>query len=92
MSVCFHDAITQAASNHTPSTLRGGGTKDSYGRAPVSDGTMLDVRERPGIVDYDYAEFVITVYSGTPLVEIGAVLAEHKQILAFEPLRFAANG
>ncbi|MEO1357027.1 MAG: glycolate oxidase subunit GlcE, partial [Pseudomonadota bacterium] len=88
----FRDAITQAASNRTSLTLRGGGTKDFYGRAPAPDGTVLDTREWSGIVDYDCAELVITARSGTPLVEIEAALAEHKQMLAFEPPHFAANG
>ena len=88
----FRDAITQAASNRTPLTLRGGGTKDFYGRAPAPDGTVLDTREWSGIVDYDCAELVITARSGTPLVEIEAALAEHRQMLAFEPPHFAADG
>ena len=88
----FRDAIAQAASSRTPLTLRGGGTKDFYGRAPVANATVLDTREWSGIVDYDCAELVITARSGTPLVEIEAALAEHKQMLAFEPPHFAADG
>lgn len=88
----FRDAIAQAASSRTPLTLRGGGTKDFYGRAPVANATVLDTREWSGIVDYDCAELVITARSGTPLVEIEAALAEHRQMLAFEPPHFAADG
>lgn len=88
----FRDAIAQAADSRTPLTLRGGGTKDFYGRAPASNGTVLDTREWRGIVDYDCAELVITARSGTPLVEIEAALAEHRQMLAFEPPHFAADG
>jgi glycolate oxidase FAD binding subunit len=88
----FRDAIAQAASSRTPLTLRGGGTKDFYGRAPASNATVLDTREWSGIVDYDCAELVITARSGTPLVEIEAALAEHRQMLAFEPPHFAVDG
>ncbi|MHA2901863.1 glycolate oxidase subunit GlcE [Ralstonia mannitolilytica] len=88
----FRDAIAHAVDSHTPLTLRGGGTKDFYGRAPQPNGTVLDTREWSGIVDYDCAELVVTARSGTPLVEIEAALAEHKQMLAFEPPHFAAAG
>jgi glycolate oxidase FAD binding subunit len=88
----LRDAIAQAADSRTPLTLRGGGTKDFYGRAPASNGTVLDTREWSGIVDYDPAELVITARSGTPLAEVEATLAEHRQMLAFEPPHFAADG
>ena len=88
----FREAILQAADTRTPLTLRGGGTKDFYGRAPAANATVLDTREWSGIVDYDCAELVITARSGTPLVEIEAALAEHKQMLAFEPPHFAVDG
>ena len=88
----FREAIAHAADSHTPLTLRGGGTKDFYGRAPAPHGTVLDTREWSGIVDYDCAELVVTARSGTPLVEIEAALAEHRQMLAFEPPHFAADG
>ena len=88
----FRDAIAQAASSRTPLTLRGGGTKDFYGRAPAANATVLDTRAWSGIVDYDPAELVITARSGTPLAEIEAALAEHKQMLAFEPPHFAIDG
>lgn len=41
----FRDAITQAASNRTPLTLRGGGTKGFCGHAPAPGGTVLGTRE-----------------------------------------------
>ncbi len=91
----FREAIAQAASSRTPLTLRGGGTKDFYGRSATTrsaNATVLDTREWSGIVDYDPAELVITARSGTPLAEIEAALAEHKQMLAFEPPHFAADG
>lgn len=38
-----------------------------------------------GIVSYEPAELVITVKAGTKLSELKAVLAQHKQMLGFEP-------
>jgi glycolate oxidase FAD binding subunit len=86
----FRDAIRQAGDSRTPLRLRGGGSKDFYGQALV--GTVLDTRAHRGIVDYDPAELVITARCGTPLAEIEDVLAEHRQMLAFEAPHFAMRG
>ncbi|PLQ01382.1 glycolate oxidase subunit GlcE [Cupriavidus pauculus] len=86
----FRDAIRQAGDSRTPLRLRGGGSKDFYGQALV--GTVLDTRAYRGIVDYDPAELVITARCGTPLAEIEDVLAEHRQMLAFEAPHFATRG
>lgn len=88
----LRDAILQAAADRAPLTLRGGGTKDFYGRKPAPGATVLDTREWSGIVDYDCAELVVTARCGTPLAEVEAALAEHRQMLAFEPPHFAAGG
>jgi glycolate oxidase FAD binding subunit len=69
--------------------IRGGGSKDWYGRAPR--GEPLDTRSYRGIVAYDPTELVITVRGGTPLAEIEAALAERNQELAFEPPHFGAG-
>jgi glycolate oxidase FAD binding subunit len=51
-------------------------------------GDLLDTRAYSGIIDYEPTELVITARCGTPLAEIDAALAEHNQMLAFEPPRF----
>ncbi len=66
--------------------IRGGGTKDWYGQVPSGD--LLDTRPYSGIIDYEPTELVITARCGTPLSEIDAALAEHNQMLAWEPPRF----
>lgn len=86
----FRDAIRHAGDTRTPLRLAGGGSKDFYGQALIGD--VLDTRAYRGIVDYDPAELVITARCGTPLAEIEAALAERRQILAFEPPHFAAEG
>jgi glycolate oxidase FAD binding subunit len=67
--------------------IRGGGTKDWYGQA--LQGEILDTRTYAGIISYDPTELVITVRCGTRLTDLEAALAEQKQILPFEPPRFA---
>jgi glycolate oxidase FAD binding subunit len=69
-----------------PLRIRGGGSKDWYGQG--FDGEILDTRMYSGIVDYEPTELVITARCGTPLSDIEAALAEHNQMLAFEPPHF----
>ena len=38
-----------------------------------------------GVIDYDWAELVLTAGAGTPLAEIEVLLAQRNQMLAFEP-------
>ena len=82
----FRAQILAAAASKTPLRIRGGGTKDWYGQS--LQGELLDTRAWSGIVDYEPTELVITARCGTPLAEIEAVLAGHKQVLAFEPPHF----
>src|SRR3546814_14603572 len=39
-----------------------------------------------GVIDYDPAELVLTVGTGTPLAEIDTLVAAERQMLAFDPL------
>jgi len=79
--------IRDAASTHRPVRIRGGGTKDFYGRR--IDGDVVDTRAVRGIVDYEPTELVVTARGGTPLDDIDAALAAAGQMLACEPPRFA---
>lgn len=84
----FAERIRAASAAGTPLCLRGSGSKDWYGQPPQGD--VLDTRAYRGVVSYEPTELVITVRCGTPLAEIEALLAEHQQMLAFEPPRFGA--
>ena len=84
----FQARIQAASATGTPLRLRGGGSKDWYGQS--LQGEVLDTRAYQGVVDYDPAELVITARCGTPLADIEALLAEHHQMLAFEPPHFGA--
>jgi len=83
----FSARIRAASAQRHPLRLRGGGTKDWYGQA--LNGEILDTRAYSGIVAYEPTELVITARCGTPLAEIEALLAQHHQMLAFEPPRYA---
>lgn len=84
------DTIRQAAAQHQPLRIRGGGSKDFYGLA--LQGQVLDTRPYSGIVSYEPSELVVTVRAGTPLAELEAVLAGQGQCLAFEPPRYGDGG
>lgn len=85
----WRDTIRGATTARRPLQLRGGGTKDFYGRQP--SGEVFDTRYHRGIVSYEPTELVVTVRAGTPLTELEAVLAEKNQWLAFEPPHFGVG-
>lgn len=67
----------------------GASSKAFYGAPPA--GLALPVRDNQGIIEYDPAELVVVARAGTELNEIQSVLAEHGQMLGFEP-PFAGQG
>ena len=71
--------------------IRAGGTKDFYGNSARPEHDMLDPRAYCGVIDYEPTELVITACSGTSLTQVEATLAQHKQMLAFEPPHFGAT-
>jgi glycolate oxidase FAD binding subunit len=82
----LQERVLKATDAGTALCIRGGGSKDFYGREPR--GEVLDINAHRGIVNYEPTELVVTARSGTPLEEIELTLAEHKQMLAFEPPGF----
>ena len=80
------DRIRAAHADATALTITGGGSKAFYGN-PCA-GAALDTTALTGIVDYQPKELVLTARAGMPLDEIEALLAEHEQMLAFEPPHF----
>ncbi|MDB5763394.1 MAG: glcE [Herminiimonas sp.] len=85
----FGERIIAAGAGKTALRIRGGGTKDWYGQALRGD--LLDTREYRGIIAYEPTELVITARCGTPLAEIETALAQHNQMLAFEPPCFGSD-
>jgi glycolate oxidase FAD binding subunit len=82
----FAERIRAASAAGSPLRLRGGGSKDWYGQS--LHGEVLDTRAYAGVIAYEPTELVMTARCGTPLAEIEALLAQHHQMLAFEPPRF----
>ncbi len=80
----LRDAIAWAAAEESPLEVIGAGTKRGLGR-PLDCEHTLDLCGLSGIIDYEPEELVVSALAGTPLVEIDAALAEHGQMLAFEP-------
>jgi glycolate oxidase FAD binding subunit len=83
----IRDQVRQAQVLSRPLRLRGGDTKRFYGETVRAE-SELDLRAYQGIVSHEPTELVITARCGTPLQEIEAALAEHRQMLAFEPPHF----
>ena len=83
------DRIQTAQAAGAQLCIRGGGSKDFYGEAPLGD--VLDTRVLEGISSYEPTELVVTARCGTRLAELEAVLAEKGQCLAFEPPHFGGE-
>jgi len=81
--------VRQHLSDRQPLFIQGGGSKHFYG-TPVN-ATPLDVTTHSGVIHYEPTELVITARGGTKLCDIEATLAEHQQMLAFEPPHFSEN-
>jgi len=85
-SAALRAQVTAAVESRTKLNIAGAGTKSFYGRPVV--GLTLDVTEHRGITNYMPTELVITARCGTPLMDIEKQLAEHRQMLPFEPPHF----
>ncbi|THF60485.1 glycolate oxidase subunit GlcE [Pseudothauera rhizosphaerae] len=83
------DRIRAAAADRIALHVRGGGSKDFYGRSVR--GERFDTTDYRGIVAYEPTELVVTVRAGTPLAELEAELAAKGQMLAFEPPHFGSG-
>jgi len=85
-SAVLQEVLEQAAGQRQPLQILGSGSKAFYGREPA--GTPICVAEHRGIIGYEPSELVLTARAGTPLHQIKALLAENRQMLAFEPPSF----
>ena len=76
--------VAWAAAESQSLEIVAGGSKRGFGR-PMQAAHTLDIGAIRGVVDYDPGELVLTARAATPMAEIGALLAEQRQMLAFEP-------
>lgn len=85
----IRERVEDAVASKTALAIRGGGSKQFYGRA--IQGETLAVGEYSGIIDYTPSELVISARAGTPLSELESQLAEQGQMLPFEPPHFGTG-
>jgi glycolate oxidase FAD binding subunit len=79
--------VLQAIADKTPLQIIGGNSKAFYGREITAK--PLHVSNYQGVIHYEPSELVLTARCGTRLSDIELLLAEHGQMLAFEPPHFA---
>ncbi len=75
----------QARADSRRLAIIGGGTRAGLGRPPGA-ATVLSCARLSGIVFYEPAEMTLAARAGTPLSEIETRLAQHGQMLPFEPM------
>jgi len=85
----LREQVREAQAQHMALRIVGGNSKHFYGN-PVQ-GEQLDVSAHSGIISHEPTELVLTARGGTPLREVEATLAEHGQMLSFEPPHFDGN-
>ena len=85
----LRERVAAAYAAGTPLCIVGGNSKSFLGREPCGD--ILDVAGHRGIVSYQPSELVITARAGTPLRDVEMALADHRQMLPFEPPHFGEN-
>ena len=78
--------ISDAAKNAQPLQIIGNNSKAFYGcDVSSTDAVPLHVADHNGILDYQPTELTVTARAGTLLKDIIELLAEHGQMLPFEP-------
>lgn len=90
ISAELRQRIERAAATRNPLRIAGGNSKAFYS-GPAAGAELLEVAGHDGIVGYEPSELVVTVRAGTRLAELEAALAEHGQMLGFEPPHFGAG-
>ncbi|MEO3998194.1 FAD-binding protein [Mesorhizobium sp. CAU 1732] len=81
-------AVEWAVSEEAPVEIVGHGSKRGIGR-PAQIVHVIDLSKLTGVTLYEPEELVLSARAGTPLAEIEALLAEHGQEFAFEPMDYA---
>ncbi|HEV7693610.1 MAG TPA: glycolate oxidase subunit GlcE [Hyphomonadaceae bacterium] len=83
----IREIVSQHAASGSALEIVGGGTKQGIGRPRET--TRLSTSRLNRVINYDPAELILTVEPGAKLSEIEALLAQHNQMLAFDPWDFA---
>jgi glycolate oxidase FAD binding subunit len=85
----LREQVLEAAAHGGKLRPHGSGSKDFL--ALHLAGTPLDMRGAQGVIAYEPSELYVTAHAGTRIADIEALLADHRQMLAFEPPHFGAN-
>lgn len=85
----IQQCVAQAVASKTLLNIVGGASKSFYGK--TIQGNTLAINMHQGIVNYHPSELVMTARTGTLLSDIEQTLAEHGQMLAFDPPYFSSS-
>ena len=83
----LQEAVETAVAEGQTLEVIGRGSKRAIGRAAQWN-TTLDLSGLSGVTLYEPAELVLSAKAGTPIAEIEALVAAHRQQLAFEPIDY----
>jgi len=84
------EEVQEGVRSHSRVWLRGSGSKPALSPAPP-DAVILDLSGLAGMLEYDPAEFTFSALAGTPVADVEALLAGHRQYLPFDA-PFARGG
>src|SRR5262245_36337580 len=79
--------VQWAVTEEQPLEIVGHGSKRGIGH-PIEAAHTLDLSGLNGVTLYEPEELVLSAKAGTPLAEIGKLLASYGQRLAFEPMDY----
>lgn len=85
----LQDTVAQAFANKRALCIVGSNSKHFYGNP--CQGEPVSTLGHTGVVAYEPSELVITVRCGTRIRDIEALLAQHQQMLPFEPPHFGPD-
>jgi glycolate oxidase FAD binding subunit len=85
----LRDQVRAALNDRVALCPRAGGSKDFLGRSVQAQ--ILDCSSHRGVLGYEPMELVLTARAGTSMCTLEAVLAEHGQMLPFEPPHFGES-
>jgi len=81
----LQDTVKAAAAGGQSLRIVGGNTRAFLGEPMAGDLPELNMADHTGVISYHPEELMLRVRAGTPLAEIGNLLAAEGQMLAFEP-------
>ena len=84
------NAVADCRRQQASLAIVGHGSKSD--RAALGGDTALTASEYAGITDYRPEELVVSARAGTSLADLNAALAEHRQLLPFDPPLFGGRG